>query len=309
MVAADDQVGCAIVAADQRVPERLARAGHAHRQRQQRQQDAVGSIVVLRQRLIGAHAREVVHIAGLGHANHRVQQQHAIDALGRALGQLLVGPVQRVARLEGHHILSAKRLQPGARLGRSHAQILKIIARRQLDHLKATRDIQLAPAVHLGHQRVPEVERAKGFLRHLFQIPGVDLLDRHHRQQLVLGVAQRDILAQADRGIGVDRQRHRQREDMAALQAHLVEHALVASLAHKPIERRKRPARQQLKIAERALRDLQRLQPARVGFESIYLFSGNHQVHQLTTIGGNECRGLWCRQELPPVGRVFMEYR
>ena len=34
MVAADDQVGAAVVLADDRVPERLARAGHAHGQRQ-----------------------------------------------------------------------------------------------------------------------------------------------------------------------------------------------------------------------------------------------------------------------------------
>ena len=38
VVAADDEVVGAVVAADDRVPQRLARAGHAHGQRQQRQQ-------------------------------------------------------------------------------------------------------------------------------------------------------------------------------------------------------------------------------------------------------------------------------
>ena len=37
MVAADDHVGQAVVAADDAVPDRLARAAHAHGQVQQRQ--------------------------------------------------------------------------------------------------------------------------------------------------------------------------------------------------------------------------------------------------------------------------------
>ena len=40
VVAADDEVGRAVVPPDDRVPERLARAGHAHRERQERQQRA-----------------------------------------------------------------------------------------------------------------------------------------------------------------------------------------------------------------------------------------------------------------------------
>jgi hypothetical protein len=37
MVAADDEMGQAVVAADDAVPDRLARAGHAHGKVQQRQ--------------------------------------------------------------------------------------------------------------------------------------------------------------------------------------------------------------------------------------------------------------------------------
>ena len=67
VVAADDQVVRAVVAPDDRVPERLARPGHAHRQRQEREDDPIRLVVVLRQRLVGADAGVVIDVARLGH--------------------------------------------------------------------------------------------------------------------------------------------------------------------------------------------------------------------------------------------------
>ncbi len=63
----------------------------------------------------------MVHVAGFGHAHHRVQQQHPVHFLGRPLGQLLVYTMQRVAGLEGDHIAPAELLKPCARLGRRQA--------------------------------------------------------------------------------------------------------------------------------------------------------------------------------------------
>ena len=132
VIAADDQVVGAVVAADDRVPQRLARAGQAHRQRQQGQQDAVRVVVAASEGLVGAHAGVVIDVAGLGHANHRVEQQHAIHLLDGALGQFLVDAVQRVARLEGDDVGVADLRQAGAGLRRGQAQVGEVVVRGQL---------------------------------------------------------------------------------------------------------------------------------------------------------------------------------
>ena len=132
MVAPDDHVVCAVIAPDDRVPERLPRPSHAHRQRQQRQDDAVRIVVVLRQRLVGADPRVMIDVPRLGHANGRMQQQHPIDLGDSPLGQLLVHAVQWVARLERHDVLAAGLGQDLAGLGRRAAQLLKVIVTREL---------------------------------------------------------------------------------------------------------------------------------------------------------------------------------
>ena len=133
VVAADDEVGAAVVAADDRVQQDLARAGHPHRQRQQAQDDRAGLVVVVDQGPVAADAGEVVDVAGLGHADDRVDQQPAADLLGRALGQLLVGAVQRVAGLEGDDLRPAERLEVLAQLGRGPAQLDEVVVRRGAD--------------------------------------------------------------------------------------------------------------------------------------------------------------------------------
>ena len=154
MVAADDQVVRAVIAPDDRVPERFLGPGHAHRQRQQRQDDAVRVVIVLRQRLVGADPRVMIDVARLGHADGRMQQQHAVDRGDRPLGQLLVHAVQRIARLERHHVLATGLSQDLPGLGRRAAQILKVVVTRELKDSDGTGRVEPAPAGHLVDQRV-----------------------------------------------------------------------------------------------------------------------------------------------------------
>ena len=154
MVAADDHVVRAIIAPDDRVPERFSRTSHAHRKRQQRQDDAVRVVVVLRQRLVRAHPRVMVDVPRLCHADGRMQQQHAVDRGDGPLGQLLVHAVQRVARLERHHVLATGLRQHLPRLGRCAAQILKVVVPRELKHSDGARRVESPPAGHLVDQRV-----------------------------------------------------------------------------------------------------------------------------------------------------------
>jgi hypothetical protein len=58
----------------------------------------------------------VIHVTGLGHADHGVNEQRAVD-LGRgALGQFFVDAVQRIAGLEGDDIVVSHFFEHGAHL-------------------------------------------------------------------------------------------------------------------------------------------------------------------------------------------------
>ena len=107
VIAADDEVRAAVVLADDGVPQRFARPAHAHGQVQQAQRawSAPGTAPAL---LVAAHAGEVVDVAGLGHAHHRVNQQIGLYFARGAEGQFLVGAVHGVTGLEGHHLAPAQ---------------------------------------------------------------------------------------------------------------------------------------------------------------------------------------------------------
>ena len=107
VVAADDEVRAAVVLADDRVPDRFARAAHPHRQRQQRE---VGRVlrVVGHERLVAANARVVVDVARLGHADDRMDEQVGFLFLRGAERELVVGAVHRVAGLEGDDLASSR---------------------------------------------------------------------------------------------------------------------------------------------------------------------------------------------------------
>ena len=110
VVAADDEVGAAVVPARDRVEDRLARAGVAHLRREDVEDDAVVGVVVLHQDLVAAHPHVGGDVARLGLADQRVDQQPVGD-LERRLGDVLVGAVDRVAGLEGDDPLPAALLE------------------------------------------------------------------------------------------------------------------------------------------------------------------------------------------------------
>ena len=146
VVAADDEMRAAVVAADDRVQEHFARAGHPHRQREQTEHHGPGLVVVVDQGPIAADPGVMVHVARLGHADDRVDQQAAADLLGGPLGQLFVCPVQGVASLEGDDPAPAQRLEVLAQLGRRPADLDEIVVRRDPDHLEPSRGVMTGHA-------------------------------------------------------------------------------------------------------------------------------------------------------------------
>ena len=117
VVAADDEVRAAVVLAHQRVEDRFARPGVAHRRRQHAQQHAILRVVVVEQDLVAAHAHVGRDVVVLGLADQRVQQQ-AVDDLERGLLEVLVRAVHRVARLEADDALPLALGERAARVGR-----------------------------------------------------------------------------------------------------------------------------------------------------------------------------------------------
>lgn len=152
MVAPDDQVVSAIVAPDDRMPQRIARSVQAHGQRQKRQDDPAGVVVSGGQRPIRADPGEVVRVPRFHHPHDRVEQQGPVQFFDGTLGKLLMNTVQRVAGLEGDHVRMAAFGQPLVCLRRGQAERLKVIVRGQLKDSQAARDLPVAPEVHLRHQ-------------------------------------------------------------------------------------------------------------------------------------------------------------
>ena len=87
-------------------------------------------------------------------------------------------------------------------------------------------------------------------------VPRVHFLDRHHCQQIILGVAQRDFVVQLHVVRGVDWESHRERKNVAISQTHVVQHSLVVFLAHKPVQGRKSTGGQEFQVANGAFRYL-----------------------------------------------------
>ena len=116
VVAADDEVRAAVVLADQRVEDRLARPGVAHGRGVDREQHPFRGVVVLDQGLVAAHPDRGGNVVGLRLADQRVDEE-PVNALERRLGYVLVRPVDRVAGLEADDRLPASLGERRTRLG------------------------------------------------------------------------------------------------------------------------------------------------------------------------------------------------
>ena len=117
VVTTDDEVGGAVVLADNGVPDGLAGTGHAHGQGQQGQGGhAVG--VARQQSLVDADTGEVVDVTGLSHTHDGVDEDIGLLRASGADGQLTVGTVHGVSGLEGHDLLPAQLVKVGSHLGR-----------------------------------------------------------------------------------------------------------------------------------------------------------------------------------------------
>ncbi len=111
VIAADDQVTAAEVLADDGVEQRLSRPAHPHRQRQQSEHRGIARVAA-HETLIAAHAGVVIDVSGLGHPDHRMDEQVRLHFPRGTQGELKVGPVHRIAGLEGDDPAPSQALEP-----------------------------------------------------------------------------------------------------------------------------------------------------------------------------------------------------
>ena len=219
VVAPDDEVGAAVVAADDRVQDRLAGTGVVHLRRVHPEDHPVLRVVVVHQHLVAAHAHVGGDVAGLGLADQRVDEE-PVAGLQGGLGQVLVGAVDRVAGLEGDDPLPAALLERPARLLRgqiaAHEGVLVVGQGVGLDRAG---DTAVALLVDGGDAGVGVVGGAVDLLGLAAAVALEDLLDGQPPQRLALVAGELDHVA--DRALQVGGQGYRDRPVVARGRAHL----------------------------------------------------------------------------------------
>ena len=268
VIAANDEVRAAIVLADDRVPDGLARSAHSHRERQQAQGRRLLG-VVRQQMLVATHAREVIDVAGLRHADDGMQQQIRLDLFRGAKRELLVSAMHRITGLKRNDATPADFLEAIAQLLRRVAQMLEIVVHGRLDAAQPAAEIHLVAAAHeIAHAGMRFVGGAEHGARFLLLVRPVDAFDLHRGNQDALAVAQRDDVAflelVGERGGHIERDRHRPED--AAREPHVGQHLAIVLLSQETLERRKRAVEQQLDVAQLPHVQIPRRQIACSGF-------------------------------------------
>ena len=256
MIAPNDEMRDAVILADQRVQNRLARAGVTHRQRHHRQHRAVFVVIVIDQHLVTFHpclGRDVVRF---GLAHQRMNQQ-TIGHLQRALGQIFMRAMDRIARLKRRHRLPTLLLKRFARPRRRQAIISKFRLVRRRDHIDRPAQASISLLLDNRHARMRLILGAIniGNLQRL--VVRKFLLDRHQPQQPSFFILQGHLLPDIDlrRHIIRRAKRHRNRPHRPIRQANILAHRGEIFLAHETDQRRKRDDGDHLQIKRLARRE------------------------------------------------------
>ena len=254
MIPPHNQVGAPMVLPDDGMPERLLRARHPHREIEQRKLDRelrVGA----QKSLIAPDPREVVYVAGLGHAYDGMDQEICADLLRGPERQLLMGTVYGVSGLECDDPPPSQPCEVVTELQRRAAKLAEIVVARGLDTLDA------APYVHgvrllqsVCGARVLRIGRTEHLLGLLHPVGTPDLFDVERRKHDALGVTKSEGGSglESFRARFVDIQGDGNRPERSVRQPHALTHAPVIARRHESAERRKTAVHEQLEVAHLA---------------------------------------------------------
>ena len=236
------------------MPQRLARAAHAHGEVQQAQlRGLVG--ILFQDVLVAAHACEVVDIAGFGHADDGMNQQVRLGLLGGPERQFLVGAMQGVAGLEGDDAAPAQFAETPPQLRRRVAQQLEIVIGGRFDAANAPAQVNGTGAVpEVADGRMGVVRRAVDAHALAVQIGFPDVGDIQHGDQHAFRIAQcdrftfLDALCERFADIEIDRYR----PEHAVHEAHLIADPFVIVPGEVTLQRRKGAVHEQVEVAQLA---------------------------------------------------------
>ncbi len=214
--------------------------------------------------------------------------------LERALGDVLVRPVDRVARLEADDRLPAPLREGGARSLRRQDVVPELVrVLRKVHSAHRTRHA----AGSLGHQGrdagVRRIRRAVDVARLLLEVALEGLLDGQNAQETPVGAVQRQLVAV--RGVHAGRERDGDAPWQTVGEAHLVHDALPVVGALEAAQRAEPAHRQQLQVRGLAGAEVDRLQSAGPLHQSVALLAAREQVNQRSSVRFDHLLATPCR--------------
>lgn len=111
----------------------------------------------------------------------------------------------------------------------------------------------MSPAVHFGNERMANIFSLEYVTARSRQVPLVNLFDRHHCEDFVARIHEREIALKFDSFVVAYRQGDGYGKQLAAGQAHFFEHTGVIFRPHKPVQRTESAGCQQLEVADGAV--------------------------------------------------------
>jgi len=217
----------------------FAGAGIAHVQRITRLNHGVRGKVVFNQNTDGLGANVGRDVTRLEIAQQRMDQ-HAVHGFDRHFGQIFVGTVHGVARLESSHLGPAHFLEFGTGLCRGH-ELLAIFFHKTArgQHFDRTRQVVFTLSHDHLDTRMFHVGRLINLHALVCLVDGVFFRDLQGRQDFArFTIGQRDFGTGLD-GLVIRGQRDRNRPEKAIGHFHAIANALPVGMGHEAIQRGK----------------------------------------------------------------------
>ena len=255
-----DEVGASVIAPDDRVPQRFARAGSARRERKQGQGGELLRVVP-QDLLVALDACEMAEIVVHGDTGDGVQEQVPSHFPGGVERQLPLSLVHRTARMECDDPAPAEPIEEPAEFAGRVAQFLVVVVRGEPDAADAASDVDVPyPFEEVPHAGVARGGRSIDLLRlgALVRLPHSG--DVEDRESEALLIAQRDhgTRPQFPCELPPDVEHHRNGPELAVGKPHRLQDVRVGLPIHEAVKGREPAVHQQLQVAELPLRECQR---------------------------------------------------
>lgn len=255
VVTSDDEVCCAEVLTDDRVPDGFAGTSHAHGEREKGEMaEAVG--VLLHDSLVDAHTGVVVNVSRLGKTDDGVDEDVCLSLASSTDRQFTVSTMHGVAGLESYDLPPCYLLEVGTELGRGVSEGNIVEVSGGLDSLDLSTNVEFLDLVtEVGDGRVGGVVGAENVDGLLNSVRGIDVLHCDNGEGLVISrVAECEARARGNfeglDGLLGQVQVDGDWEKGTVGQSEILDDIYVVLLIQKSLERAESTIRDEFKVAE-----------------------------------------------------------